>query len=510
MKKLKILIPMLRNEPFEFFIFDFSRKNNTASNLLLKYLYFFGYSIFFLGLFLISFSGDFYQNIDSETSILKYLLIFLPLILGLYLSTVVLNGKRRIVDPEFFLAVLLFALGTTSAAVLTLNPSLSNTFGSTSIRALSGIALISFIILFYLTNIYIHNRVLLRRSIKLLLAGFILFLILRFLTLQSITDSVNINLMLITLAGIAVLTKSSINLRWFKISLIIILSVIGIWSYTHDQLATIGLSYVLLPLFFVLLVILIVFYFAKRNFLKVIFKGSMSFWEETMHSKKVDIFKFIKYLIDWLMLLSPIIVLVVFFLINRDQNILLSLQSQFEQNLKSFNVISDFSAGVNSQTINIFLFGKGSMSLVPSDSLISNVIISQGLLGLISYLAIFLYAILNGIKCLLKTFKKGGNYTLPLFLVFILLLIPLESFYFYPGMLMLTLWWFAFALLSVKSKINNKKGLVKLNDEDIEVNELKIKERKLRAYVKYLLLIFIFSADAYLVYNFIQILTKAI
>jgi len=508
MKKIRLSIPMLRKEYFEFYIFDLSFKNNSKGELLLKYFYFLGNAIFLLSFFLFPFSNFLFQDLTPESALLKFLLLVMPINLAFYLGTVILNGKRRFVDPPFFLAVLIFALGTTTSSVLTANPSLGNTFGVNNIRGAAGISIIIFITLYYLSVVYIHNRELLRRAIKYLVAGIFAYITLKVINLQSISSLEDITLMMIGAGAFFALSKSIVSYRRFKLWAAIGASLIVIAGLLNKPLVFSDLNLLLIPLFLSLSIVLLSIYLSKKTFLKVIWKDSKRDFK-ALSSGKFEFWEISRILSVWLIILSPLIVLLIFILLDaQNPSTFLAFKNTIESTFKVFNSSVDFSKGLNSTTLSTFLFGNGAASLISSNSFVANIILSQGFIGLCSYLFLWTYGIMTAARFVYYNFKKGGNYNVPSLLLFIISIVAFESFFFYPGLKLIYIWWVAFAFVTIKYKFRNKENYLKFSDKDFEISKSHLGGLNVHRYVKYLISILLILAAIYISNSFILVLAR--
>src|SRR5690242_14161091 len=79
-------------------------------------------------------SGYIYPNSTFENSVFYYSLYFAIANLMVFLSLLLLTGKRKLTDPVGFMIVLTFALMTTTSAIFVSNPTVSNTFGDDNFR----------------------------------------------------------------------------------------------------------------------------------------------------------------------------------------------------------------------------------------------------------------------------------------------------------------------------------------------------------------------------------------
>ncbi|MEO6728674.1 MAG: hypothetical protein ABIM99_02005, partial [Candidatus Dojkabacteria bacterium] len=162
MKKYLISISGLTDLEFSLPVLK-GRKSEILSKILLSL----GVLSFFLMMFILPFSNLFTGK-SSEQSTFEVLVAFITLCLGFFGSFFLLQGKKVIVDPRYFLSVLFFALLTTAASVLKSPAHISNTFGINTVRSLSGITIMALVGFFYFFNFIAKDFKMLSRIYKVL------------------------------------------------------------------------------------------------------------------------------------------------------------------------------------------------------------------------------------------------------------------------------------------------------------------------------------------------------
>jgi hypothetical protein len=159
-KKISIKIPTLKS-------------NLDKTQKLLKLIDYIKTATFLLLIFLLplSFLFDGKTNLlvgnrfaTYESSTFQLLMILGLFIFGLTLAELSIGGFKRLIDPAGLLVVLVFSLLITAAAVLVENQLQENTFGitegntSAAFKALSGVAVIAYLSLFYTTSSLIRTE----------------------------------------------------------------------------------------------------------------------------------------------------------------------------------------------------------------------------------------------------------------------------------------------------------------------------------------------------------------
>jgi hypothetical protein len=147
------------------------------------------------------------------------------------------------------------------------------------------------------------------------------------------------------------------------------------------------------------------------------------------------------------------------------------------------------------------LVGIGGRVLNPEFSLISNVINSQGLLGLTAYIFLGIASLVFGFKLLNKMLFVTRDYKFALSLLFIVVYGIVISFFVYPGILTLILWWASLALLSTYYKIfvYRRNVLIVKDLEFVLSPKVTFLKGKLKLQYFFALLVFVVGILAYFI-----------
>ncbi len=510
MKKLKFVIPPSRS--FQVYSPDFSFRNNTKSQILLKLIT--TLNLFLLFLFLLTiFLGRFiYSDLSSETSTYIYAVMLLGSMLLLYLTTIILGGSKKFIDPPQFIGVLVFALLATSAAVFTNDANvtkginLANTFGILNFRGAGGLTIMLEVILFYIISVYITNITLFKRSLR-----FLTFSSLAFVTVLALTTSANLDLITINLGEVALALVLLFTLgvlifkrsyRLLNFSLLLILSVVLLLLINTNSQFYNNLLIVLLSIFFASLGVFILFFITKAEWTNEKINDLRASFNRLTSQKKLSDF-FIE-MMNTLVLLTPLLVFLVIALLLVNKNVSFDLI-----NSKILEIRDAANAVFVLSDIKRTILGLGGASYSTAKSFITNIILVQGLFGLLAYLVIWCYGIVQTFL-LLKRFKTvDTTFKLGVLLLFVLIFIPVYSIFSLTTVSMLFLWWIAFGLVGVLINIQKNKVKELYTKEDWEVGSLKIGKRDLLEwgyYLKYLFIILTLVGGAYIIYNLLSII----
>ena len=430
---------------------------------LIKFLHFFGLLslfVFFIGLPLIGFLR---LEKNLETNIFLFLIIFSLLSFVIHFIVLILNGKSKLTDPKNFLQVLTFALLTTVASVFVIPSNLSNTFGVENLRAVSGIFIMCAVGLFYILNVYIRDRVLFKRVIYFFAIGFTTLFV--YLLATSFGSNLYIpnNIILLSplyifIAGILLFSRIP---KVFSLTSIVVLILLTILSFIGYTGIFDNLYIVILSLSFTGLMFSLFFIINNRKYINTLFSEIKSHNEK--NSQK---FRRVGKLI---ILLSPFLIFLSGFVIQilTKQSYLGIFNSLSEISLGFTNIFNSVSASSN-QFVSI-LFGLGGRILNPDFSLISNIISSQGLVGLFAYLFLGFSATYYGFKLLKDELSRDRDYKLLATMLFLMVYITILSLFTYPGILLVILWWIAFGLISSYPKLAKNPSILR----NFEVNKLK-------------------------------------
>lgn len=415
-----------------------SRKEK--SNSVVKILFFFGLNLLFVFFLLLASSGEFAGTGSVETNYFNYFILFILLSFVGYFAVLVLNGSKRLVDPKNFLSVLIFALLSTAAAVLAMPATASNTFGVSSVRGLSGAFILLAIGLFYLINVFVQDRTLLKRVWYTLVLGFSLYFLALVVLSYSGNSMIPNNILnvfpLFLLLGLTFL--HSRLPKWLLLTMLGFFGALTLFSYSSYKGLHGNLYAVLISISITALIFSIYFLLVNRKYLK-------NRVEEIKKSSSLK--DKLRLALPLLLLLSPIVIFLFGFIVQiiTKQNYLSVFNNLGDIRIAIDNLITN-STIVNSGSR--FLVGLGGRVLNPDYSLISNVISSQGILGLVAYLFLGITTLVFGFKLLNKMIFVTRDYKFALSFMFILVYGIVLSFFVYPGLLTLILWWGALGLIS--------------------------------------------------------------
>lgn len=392
---------------------------------------------------------------DAETSTLKFLLFFVFVFLIIFILKFAIQGGAFIIEPKGLLMILVLNLVLTTLSILITTLRVSNTFGTTGFRYLSGIALMSLIGLFYFLNLYAANTQNIKRFLNLLSLGTILYVVIYLVTTNQTSNQVISNLPLITI-GFIIFAYSLLQSR-SKISATFAMFVLGILI-----LVAVPFSVATYPtLFYYTLVLLIAYslvislYSLKnKQQLKVRFSQIKSNIINFLKVKKVsiptnkglsDLHLVIVFIIPIVLVLSAL-----FFYLNTPQNTRITLFTDIaDQYSEGIKIITAGSNSINGSNLRSILMGVGGDNYNPSRALFVNVFIISGVLGGLIYIGLWLYFIKSAKDLFLRKIKSKGDYKLAGLVLFYVILIPLVFLISYSNILVVVLLWIMYSLISV-------------------------------------------------------------
>lgn len=453
--------------------------------------------IFSIFILLIPISIFFFSEIANfglESSIFVTSIISCILLVLLYAIELVIAGSKKLIDPPGMLNMLLFALLATTSAVLIPLKSSENTFGNVSeisVKGLSGISIILFLIIFYFTLLNTKNFQNLISKFNLInLSGFL------FTLFFGLTLGYDYGFGFIP-------TFTQYSLLLFANTIFILISffcLLFIKKFTTKFIATISLipnllliltfqpSSALVFLFtlatgIALTIINIVQLIKNRteiaNNFKVL-KIKLSAISKSIKKKNeidlVQIFSLKKYLFKLLVLYSGVVLLGISLILLFTN---LEAKSFFESGVRT---IADTFNNLFRNSATIFT-GSGASSFNGNESLVAGVIKSNGLLGLFAYLLVFLSIIFNTLTTVAnKRIFKDESYKLRFFINFLLLFGIITFVFIYPGMIFIVLWWILFAFSFAFQFFDIQKNLP--DDYEYSISELRIAGKVVDKYAK--------------------------
>lgn len=492
MKKLKLQIS--RHHYFTLLLPILNRDN--ILNSVIKSLPFLLISIFTL--YIIILLNLFWINpVNLETQIFNYSIVSIIIMFTIYFVLVSLNGRKRLIDPPLFINVLFFALLTTFSAVLVLPTGTTNTFGTSGVRTLSGVFILTAIALYYLVNFLVKDNFLVKRFIYTFIFG--LFFSLLLLSATSFGSINNVSGYIIQLSILPILIIGAIIFsripKIIFITLFVITSLLLGISLGGSTTDIEKLYVVLISLSISGLYYLVVFTLINRG----VFRRSI----DAIKNEKLLKNK-IKKSSRILLLLSPLGVFLTGFVVQVISKVnFLGVFQNLNDISNVFNLLTNETVSSSPAVVKL-LFGIGGRGLSPEISMISNVIASSGIVGFIAYLSLALAVIVLGFKEIRERLKSGNEYKLFTLIYFILVYLIVVSFFVYPSILLLVVWWIFFGVFSAMLKIRSKKSYVISGLEFTQYNKFIVKGKyNIQKYIPFgivilsILFIFILSRINY-------------
>lgn len=449
MSKIKLVLPV--GNKAVTFSNPFTKEFITFKNLLVI-TNLLSIGVFSLFIFLLSTMAGILSYTELDTVVLRFLIFFVFALLAIFLVRVVLAGGKIIIDPKGFLMVLLFNLVLTASSVLVVTTRVSNTFGTIGFRYLAGITLISLIGVFYFTSLHTMVNTAVRRFVDLFIFGTEIFVLVQLLSERTSTQTSVIMASLPVLA-LAILLSAYRLLSEGKIDAVkaIILAVftglsiliipLNIQSYSTLFLFTLALliSYLLVALLYVSRV--------KLTFKSRVKTALNNFKLKMLSKSDVQVLA---------VLVVPVVLILAlaFFYLNlSNKNIFNPIVQQYSTALQNLNG----GAELNTNNLRTLVLGKGSDNYSSNAPFLVNVLIVQGLLGVLIYAVLWTYFINKAKGALLYNLKNRRGFKLTAVILFYLILMPLVLIYSYPSLIAIILMWAAFALVgNLKYKEDQK------------------------------------------------------
>src|SRR5260221_5552310 len=237
MKKIRFVLPGFGNKVVTLGVpsqLSFGTKRKSA--ILLMIVNVLAFAVFNISLILLPFGEQTYSQ-QGETALFRYLFTMIVVNFFLYLTAVILNGRKRLIDPPGFIFVLVFNLVIAIAGVISTSTKISNTFGAANFRSLAGLTIMCLIGFYYLIIVYSSNAIRLKKVINVLEWGYILYSAL--LLLQSINNPAAFkNNILMVLTGFGFMWLKIIKLnkdRMFFSLVALIFSLLILLSFNFRQ-----------------------------------------------------------------------------------------------------------------------------------------------------------------------------------------------------------------------------------------------------------------------------------
>lgn len=406
--------------------------------------------IILFSLYIIVLLNLFWINpVNLETQIFNYSLVFIITIFTLYFVLVSLNGRKRLIDPPLFINVLFFALLTTFSAVLVLPAGTTNTFGTSGVRTLSGVFILISIALYYIINFLVRDYLLVKRFVYTFIIALSVSVILLAATSFGEVNNVSgyiIQLSILPILLIGAVIFSRIPKIIFIFILFLILLILGL-SFVGSTTDIEKLYIVVISLSISGLYSLLLFNFINRGVIKrsvIAIKSEKTLTKKILKSSRI------------LLLLSPIGIFLTGFIIQFLSKInFLNIFQNLSDISNVFNLLSSETVS-SSPTIVKMLFGIGGRGLSPELSMVSNIIASSGIVGLIAYLSLAVAIIYIGFREIRRRLKTNNEYKLFFLIYFILVYLFVVSFFVYPSILLLLIWWIFFGMFTAMLRIRSK------------------------------------------------------
>jgi hypothetical protein len=502
MKLLKFKLSLLGEKVYSFYYPDFDFRKYTKAQNVLKLLVVGSLMGVFFYLALFNVVGKF-SPADQDTGLLQFLIISIPVLTAVYIAVLILNGRSKLIDPPFFIPVLIFALCTTTASVLTVPASIANSVGFIGYRSQSGLVVMLIVASFYLINVYINDLKLFRRSVKIILSGLLLA---GFAMLISFANLAALQTNFWPLA-VLILTGSIISLTYMRkfrltfFSIVVIFFMIALSSTPLDKTTYATLSQIIFSHIVSSVGILLTLHISNKSLLKSKLLNIFNFLRGIIRDRRIDDYKkfrdvfLISSIASTLLLVVLLIIVSAFGVVSISTlfSPLISLSDSFQQLIAS----KDFSKVV---------FGLGVDSYIQSGSFLVNILKTQGLLGFAGYLFIWIYGIRQSSLYLKYSLAHNNIYKLVAFLAYVMMFIPVLSVFIYPGLQLHLLWWTSFALLAVFSRLSKSK----LESSVITISDLKIRSFRFRNislkkagyYINYAIALLVIVLGIYVSANF--------
>lgn len=409
--------------------------------------------IFSLFAFLVPVSGIFF-SLDQETSVLRFLIIFVMLFLLIFLLKLIIQGSSFVIDPKGLLMILVFNLILTLSSLSINVIKVSGTFGTMGFRYLSGLTLMALIGLFYFVNLYSSNTLHIRRTLKLFVLGTFVYILLSLSgTLQNSAEILNsVPLLVSGFALLSVLITTTkqkvVGTFILLIYLLLALIVIPFNTSVYPQL-----------------------FFYSLSLLAAYLLSLTLYWTKTRKdfSKKVEeirnnVRRFfaikrvptptLKGLTDLhfvLVYIAPVILILLsaFFLLSTP----LSSRNSMFNNIsftynESIKLVTGGTYTITGENLRSVLLGVGSDNYSSAWPFFANVIVVSGLIGAAIYLFLWIYFIKIAKENFLRTIKEKRDFKLNGVLLFLSLFLPLVFLTNYGGILNLIILWLVYGILS--------------------------------------------------------------
>lgn len=357
----------------------------------------------------------YFSNINQENQIFRTYLFAIGIATSLFFVQLFLGKRKILFDPNGLTGVLVFNLVLTLTVILNTADSISSTFATSFFRSGSGIALISFIALFYLISYY-TNR------------------------FHSVFDSKLFKYTLL-ISYIASMLKMVLDTDYMTTLDVIYSVVFGVLIYSsfREQFAKARYEKVLGLLFGFLVFFKIASGAHSVRYGNFVVLIALSYLFVVM----VQLIKRRKNLpklrnASTLVIFPAMVVLWMIIRFIFDKNALQLFVTEISRFFAQFNILSG--GNLTGETVQYLLIGRGSDFILQNNSFASNILVSSGIIGFIGYLVIWLI----NIRLSLRLFKRSENSRNAFKLFYSVLFVAL-SFYTNMPFILTIMWWVVFA-----------------------------------------------------------------
>lgn len=423
------------------------------------------------------------NNNTNQNDVFYVYLLILGFSTTLFFAQIFIGKKRIFFDPNGLTGVLIFNLVLTATVILNTSNKISSTFATTFFRSGSGIALISFIALFYLlyyftlkfTSLF-ENRTF-RYGTLFAYSIFLLDLALD----QRPIPQIDFLFIVSFAVLIYVLFRNSFNKLPVKIFAAVTIFIM--YAKISASASQIKYGNFIIALAFAYLFTTLVFFLQRRKNIVSVCKYYLSRIKFKYKNKTSAKFskegtqEFYRFLAR---LTTPfIVILIVFVSFLRDNLIFKNFFAEFTRFLNQFNILVD--GNLTGETIQYLLIGKGTDFILQSNSFASNILMASGLIGFLGYFVMWMINIVLSAKM-----YRRSKSTLNFFKLFFTTLFIVVAFLVNTPLLMVVVWWIIFVDNAVKVSRSNPN--LNVNEPYRFINLPKIRNSKVNKVVNVFLL----------------------
>lgn len=488
MKKLSVKVPLVGK--VSMYALDLSSSSKILSYLNQKLLYVYIVLLPFL-VFLL-------KDETLETSVFFGSLFLIVPLISVFLIRMVLIGSNVFTDPKGFIVVLVFALLTTTASISIDSPTTTNTFGQDAIRGLSGIMIMGFIALYYSINVAIKDKNAFKRYILAFLIGTLLF------GYIALFQTFRFEYGLILLSSIPFLfafANSYPKLKFYLYTFILILLSVLIFGSKMFTKEVSLFPYEILILISLLSFLIITYILLANSTQKLKRKDNWFNRILPLNSESSIVINSNMLLNSIPMVFFAAISLYFFYSLFDTNSFNDFLKATLENYSDGFKYITD-ERFEGFDLVQNLAFGVGSDAVSEDVSLFSSVLVSQGIFGVVAYLALYIYAIINAVKLVVNSYLKNTYFHLSATLLFNILVVSLLSIFIYPGLYLLSLWWISFSMLMAYDAFKSSKEDKLYFEKEIKIYDSK-QNSNYTKYAKFISTLLIFVLATALIYQLV-------